>query len=212
MVTSLGCCSSLPGDTCLRDVLGGSQAGQQNLEVLREPGRGWLSWAGTVAQCARQESQSTAAGMAAKSCRASPGSQQGCVWGPGRVREGPAPSASGSFSHSLGFSCWGRRNQLELWEAKGTGAMDGTTPWEGAIGGGKVTVALVTGELDNWAGTGELDNQRGELGWFAPSSAWCSCQCQSAVCGCPLLGHRAVTRFPGLGFGCSRLPDACGSR
>lgn len=54
--------------------------------MLREPGREWLSQVGTVAQCplaqcARQESQSVAAGMAAKSCGASPGGISGDVFG-----------------------------------------------------------------------------------------------------------------------------------
>lgn len=45
------------------------------------------------------------------------------------------------------------------------------------------------------AGTGELDDQRGERGWFAPSSARCSWRCHSAACGRPPLGHRAVARL-----------------
>lgn len=98
-----------------------------------------------------------AAGMGTKSCRASPGSQWGCVWGSGRVWEGHPLSASGSLSCSLGFSCWGHRNQLELREAKGTGAMGAAIPWEGAIGGGKVSVALAaTGQ-----GQGNLMTKEG---------------------------------------------------
>lgn len=84
--------------------------------------------------------------MATKSCRASLGSQQGGVWGPGRVQEGHPPSALGTLSHSLGFPA-GATGIMELREAEGTGAMAATTPWEGAIGGRKVTVAL--------AGTGQ---------------------------------------------------------
>lgn len=105
---------------------------------------------------------------------------------------------------SLGFSCWGHRNRLELW-VRCHGCYHslgrGRRWWEGHRGFGS-----------HWAGTGELEERRGKQGGFVPSSAWCSWQCHSAACGHPPLGHRAVTRLAGSGFGCSRLPDACGSR
>lgn len=193
-MTSLGCCSSLPGDTCLSDVPRGVTGGgpePRGVEGTPNSLCQWLSRAGTMAQCARQESQSVAAGMATKSCRASSGSQQGCVWGPGRLREGRAPSASGSLSHSLGFSCWGCRNQLELRKAKGTRCHGcyhslGRSHWwqEGHRGFGS-----------HWAGTGEFDDQRGERGCFALSGARCSWQCHSAACGRPPLGRRAIPRL-----------------
>lgn len=108
VVASLGCCSSLPGDTCLSDIPWGGQAGEQNLEVLREPSREWPSQAGTVCQAGKPERGSW------NGCQIlwgiPGGHQQGCVWGPGRVQEGHTPSASRSLSHSLGFFYWGHRN------------------------------------------------------------------------------------------------------
>lgn len=162
--------------------------------MLRECGRVW---------------QSMAAGMATKSCRASPGSQQGRVWGPGAV-------CTLCFRESLplpGLSRWGHRDQLELWELEGTGAMAAATPWDGALGGGKVTVALaVTGQ-----GQGNLTTKGGERGWFAPSSTWCSWWCHSAACGHPLLGHRVVSRLQAWALAASSCPmplevtDCCSS-
>lgn len=127
--------------------------------MLREPSRERLSRAGTMARCARQECQSPASGMAAKSCRASPGSQWVCARGPGRVLGRCAPSASGGLSCSLGFSCWGRRDQLELQEAEGAGAVAAAAAWDGAIGSGKVTVALALAAMGQ--GQGNLPTKEG---------------------------------------------------
>lgn len=75
---------------------GGDRRGGQDLEVLREPSRERLSRAGTMARCARQECQSPASGMAAKSCRASPGSQWVCAWVLAGCWEGVHPLLQGA--------------------------------------------------------------------------------------------------------------------
>lgn len=163
MVTSLGCCSPLPGNTCLSDVprgatgwgaepRGAEGAGQR----VAQPG--WHH--GTVCLAGKPERGSWNGHQILQGI---PGVSAGLCLG---SWQGHAPSASGSLSHSLGFSCWGHRNQLELREAKGTGALAAATPWEGAIGGGKVTVALAaTGQ-----GQRNLTTKEGSgVGWPCPA-------------------------------------------
>lgn len=104
-----------------------------------------------------QESQSVAAGMAAKSCGASPGGISSGVFGVlAGCRKGRHPLLQGASPTPWGFSA-GATGISWSWEAKGTGAVAAATPWEGAIGGGKVTMALAA----TWQGQMNLTTKEG---------------------------------------------------
>lgn len=102
--------------------------------MLSELGRVWLSRAGTMAQRDYQILQGIPRGSA-EMCL---GSWQRVGSSCTLCFRGPLPL--------LGFSCLATGIS---WSCR-MGAMAATTPWEGASGGGKVTLAA-------WAGTGELD-------------------------------------------------------
>lgn len=123
--------------------------------------------------------------MATKPCGASPGSQWVCARGPGRVAGRmctlPLPGVFLLGPQGSAGAAGGRRDGRH-----GCYRCLGWSHWwrEGRRGVGS-----------HRAGTGELDDQRGERGWSAPSSARCSWRCHSAACGRPPLGHRAVARL-----------------
>lgn len=142
VVASLGCCSSLPGDTCLSDIPrgvtgGGAEPRGAEGAQQRVAQPGWHSVPGRKARAWQLEWLPDPVGHP---WGASAGMCLGSWQGAGRAHtlcfKEPLP-LPGVFL--LGPQ---ESGDPRSWEAKGTGAVPAATPWEGAIGVGKVTMAL----------------------------------------------------------------------
>lgn len=119
--------------------------------MLREPGREWLSRAGTMAQCGYQILQGIPRGSA------------GMCLGSWQCAGSACTLCFVCLLHSLGLSCWGHRNRLELWvRCHGCYHSLGRSHrwWEGHRGFGS-----------HWAGTGELEERLMQLA-VSLSSVW----------------------------------------